>query len=132
MPDVRGAAVGGESFINHFLSKNDWLSVLPQKESPKDRQAPKIDRKKNNMIIKDNNNERSILDFEARKKFYEKELESGDIIEYNGAFYKKGSSENSLEVCLPLNSEISSNEALEKIRKTTLPENAVTVVGKNR
>ena len=83
------------------------------------------------MIIKDNNNERTILDFGARKKFYEKELENGDIIEYNGAFYKKGSSENSLEVCLPLNTEVASKEALEKIRKTVFPENAVTVVGKS-
>ncbi|CAG5104538.1 Oidioi.mRNA.OKI2018_I69.chr1.g1316.t1.cds [Oikopleura dioica] len=50
----------------------------------------------------------------ARKKFYEKELETGEVIEHNGAFYT---------------SAMAGPETLEKLRNADFPENAVTVLG---
>ena len=55
------------------------------------------------------------LNFEARKKFYEKELEAGEIILHNGAFYT---------------SAMAGPETLNKLKNAEFPENAVTVLGK--
>ena len=53
---------------------------------------------------------------EARKKFYEKELESGVFFEKNGELFMK---------------EQATHERLQNLKDANFPENAVTVLGKS-
>lgn len=54
------------------------------------------------------------FDHEARKAFYKKELESGELVERNGALFMKSEA---------------SPELLQKLKDADFPENAVTVLG---
>ena len=54
------------------------------------------------------------FDHEARKAFYKKELESGELVERNGQLF--------------MTSE-ASPELLQKLKDADFPENAVTVLG---
>jgi hypothetical protein len=54
------------------------------------------------------------FDHEARKAFYKKELESGELVERNGALFMKS---------------MASPELLQKLKDADFPENAVTVLG---
>ena len=54
------------------------------------------------------------FDHEARKAFYKKELESGELAEKNGELFMKSEA---------------SPELLQKLKDADFPENAVTVLG---